>query len=262
MQTERAYKKVVLAIAGHDPTGAAGIQADIESIAAAGCQCVSIITALTIQNTAEFIELIPQQADQFRQQCQVLLSDIKIDACKIGLIGDLSIAESITDIIDSMINVPVVFDPVLNAGAGKALVTGELSGYLLRELSGRVNVLTPNFTEARQLTGHSDVYRAGEQLLAAGCPHVLVTGADEKTAEVTNILFSEGHDPVHYSWKRLSGIFHGSGCTLSSAIAANLANGIDPASAIEAAQEYTWKSLQHGQQFGHGQTHPDRFHDE
>ena len=261
MQAESTQKKVVLALAGHDPSGAAGIQADIESITANGCQCVSVITALTIQNTAEFLELLPQQAIHFRRQCQVLLADIDIDACKIGLIGDLALAEIIAEEIDTMINVPVVLDPVLFAGVGQDLATSELTAYIRGELINRAEVLTPNFAEARQLTGHSDVYRAGQQLVAAGCPHVLVTGADEKTADVINIHFSESHDPVHYTWERLSGTFHGSGCTLSSAIAAYLAMGTAPATAIEAAQEYTWKSLQHGRQFGHGQIHPGRFHD-
>ena len=260
MQTEGARKKVVLAIAGHDPTGAAGIQADIESIAAAGCQCVSIITALSNQNTSEFLELIPQQPENFRNQCRTLLADIKPDACKIGLIGDLSIAEVITETIDSLIKVPLVFDPVMNAGAGKSLATVELQEYIVRELLNRAFVLTPNYNEARQLTGNNDIYGAGEQLVVAGCPYVLITGADEHTSEVTNILFYDGGNPEHYKWERLTGIYHGSGCTLSSTIAAYLANGTDPVTAIEAAQEYTWKSLKHGQQFGRRQVHPDRFH--
>lgn len=260
MQMESGRKKVVLAIAGHDPTGAAGIQADIESIAAAGCQCVSVITSLTIQNTSEFVELITQQPEHFREQCRTLLSDIEPDACKIGLIGDLSIAEIITVTIDKLKNVPVVFDPVMQAGTGKPLATDGLKDYLAREMIKRTFAMTPNYNEARQLTGHGDVYRAGEKLVAEGCPYVLVTGADENTPEVTNILFHKGGGPEHYKWERLTGIYHGSGCTLSSAIAAYLAKGTDPVTAVEAAQEYTWKTLKYGQQYGRSQIHPDRFH--
>ena len=262
MQMESGRKKVVLAIAGHDPSGAAGIQADIETIAAADCQCISLITALTIQNTADFLGLIPQQAQQFRQQCLTLLSDIDIDACKIGLIGDLPIAETITEILDQLSGVPLVYDPVINAGVGKPLATDELTAYISRELLPRADVLTPNCREARQLTGHDDIYEAGKQLVACGCPHVLVTGADEDTARVCNILFHSQGDPVQYDWERLAGMYHGSGCTLSSAIAANLANGMEPVTAIEAAQEFTWKSLKNGHRYGRNQIHPNRFYDD
>lgn len=260
MQKESAQKKVVLAIAGHDPTGAAGIQADIETISAAGCQCVSIITALTRQNTLEFLELIPQQPEHFRKQYTTLLADIKPDACKIGLIGSLSIAEIITEIIDTVKTVPIVLDPIINAGAGNALTTPEMVEYITRDILKRVFVLTPNSREARQLTGLGDIYEAGEKLVAAGCPYVLVTGADEKTSAVTNILFTRDGSPENYQWERLPGIYHGSGCTLSSAIAASLAQGTEPLTAIRTAQEYTWKCLKYGGQYGRNQMHPDRFH--
>ena len=253
-------KKVVLAIAGHDPSGAAGIQADIESIAAAGCHAVSIITVLTGQNTTSFQELIPQQPDNFRKQCQVLLSDITIDACKIGLLGDLAIAKVICETLENLKDVPVVLDPIIKAGTGKLLTTTELSEYISRELLQRACVLTPNYAEARCLTGYNDIHQAGEKLLESGCPHVLITGADEDTALVTNILFATHTDPVSYQWERLQGTYHGSGCTLSSAIAAFIAQGSPIKTAIEAAQEYTWKTLKYGFRIGHGQMHPDRFY--
>lgn len=262
MQKESTQKKVVLAIAGHDPSGAAGIQADIETITAAGCQCVSLITALTVQNTSVFLDLIPQQTEHFRQQCQTLLSDIDIDACKIGLVGDLSIAEIIVEIIDTLIDVPVVYDPVMSAGVGKPLATGALKDYIGRELLSRADVLTPNYGEARLLTGEDDICKAGQQLVAHGCPYVLVTGADEDTAQVSNILFHGRGDPLYYNWERLAGTYHGSGCTLSSAIAACLAKGMDTLTAIEAAQEFTWKSLKNGRRYGRGQIHPNRFYGE
>ena len=259
MPVENTNKKVVLAIAGHDPSGAAGIQADIESIAAAGCQAVTVITVLTVQNTSTFYEQIPQAPDNFRKQSQALLSDIAVDACKIGVIGDLAIAGVITEILDTLHKIPVVFDPIIHAGAGKLLTSTELTEYIVRELLRRTCVLTPNYAEARHLTGYDDIYRAGEKLVSGGCPHVLITGADEATKLVTNILFAAGADPVVYQWERLPGTYHGSGCTLSSAIAAHMAKGNDIKTAIESAQEYTWKSLYHGKSLGLGQIHPDRF---
>ncbi|MBF8268765.1 MAG: Phos pyr kin protein [Gammaproteobacteria bacterium] len=259
MQGKNIPKKVVLAMAGHDPSGAAGIQADIESIAAAGCHAVTIITALTAQNTASFQELVPQQSDNFRKQCLSLLSDITIDACKIGLLGNLVIATVISEILDKL-DVPVVLDPIIKAGTGKLLTTTELSTYISRELLHRVRVLTPNCAEARSLTGCKEIYQAGEKLLEWGCPHVLITGADEETIQVTNILFTAHTDPVPYQWERLPGTYHGSGCTLSSSIAAFIAQGNAIKTAIEAAQEYTWKTLKYGCRLGHGQIHPNRFH--
>ena len=259
MHTFQNRKKVVLTIAGHDPSGGAGIQADIESIIAAGCQAVSLVTALTVQNTSAFHTLIPQAPDIFRRQCDALLSDITIDACKIGLIGDLAIASVIAEVLNQL-RVPVVFDPILKAGTGVLLTNPELNACMLRELFPRTTVLTPNCAEARQLTGSSDIHQAGELMLAGGCQYVLVTGADEATTQVTNILFAHDAAPVTYQWERLPGIYHGSGCTLSAAIAARLALDSDIPGAVAAAQEYTWNSLRNGLQLGHGQLHPNRFY--
>lgn len=261
MQTHCTQKKVVLTIAGHDPSGAAGIQADMESIAAAGCQCISLITVLTIQNTSRFDRMIPQQPEDFIQQYKSLSSDIKFDACKIGLIGDLAVAEAVSEIVTDLEQVPVVLDPVLHAGTGTPLATRQLIEFVKTKLLPNINVLTPNCLEARQLTGTEDTYAAGQKLLESGCPYVLITGADEPTTQVTNILFHAGDEPIPYEWERLPGAFHGSGCTLSSTIASNLANGAEPASAIAAAQEYTWQALKHGYRLGLSQIHPDRFHD-
>ena len=260
MPAESSRKKVVLAIAGHDPSGAAGIQADIESIAANGCRTVSIITVLTVQNTSIFQEMVVQKPDDFRKQCQMLLSDIPIDACKIGLLGDLAITKVITEILDNLQEVPVVFDPIIKSGTGKVLTTPELLEYISQVLLQRTSVLTPNYMEARQLTGCNDIYQAGERLLESGCPHILITGADEKTDLVTNILFEAHADPVPYQWERMQGVFHGSGCTLSSAIAALIAKGSTIKTAIEAGQEYTWKTIKYGYPLGHGQLHPNRFY--
>jgi len=248
-----------LTIAGHDPSGGAGVQADIESIIAAGCQAVSLITALTAQNTSTFQTLIPQTPDIFREQCEALLSDISIDACKIGLIGDLAIATVITEVLDQL-QVPVVLDPIMRAGTGVLLTKPELNDCMLREIFPRTTVLTPNCAEARKLTGSSDIHEAGERMLAGGCQYVLITGADEATTQVTNILFAHDARPVTFQWERLPGVYHGSGCTLSAAIAARLALDSDIPAAVAAAQEYTWNTLRNGLQLGHGQLHPNRFY--
>jgi hydroxymethylpyrimidine/phosphomethylpyrimidine kinase len=257
---DTSRKPVVLVMGGHDPTGAAGIQADIESIMVAGCQCVSLITVLTAQNTSEFKQVIPQTAENFRLQCQTLLSDIPIDVCKIGLIGDLGIAEVIVEALAKLNDVPVVVDPILQSGTGWTLAAGQLREFIQRSLLRRATVATPNSTEARLLSGCQDIYQAGEKLLAIGCPQVLITGADEATAEVSNILFMQDAEPVVYHWERLPGMYHGSGCTLAALTAAGIAKGYPVKTAIETAQEHTWKALKHGRRYGRLQLHPDRFH--
>ena len=260
MHTDSPGRRVVLVIAGHDPSGGAGVQADIETITANGCGCVSVITALTAQNTSGFSALYPQQPGRFRKQARMLTADINVHAVKLGLIGSVALADSISAILSELpAGLPVVFDPVLAAGSGEPVAGRELMKAMRTKLFGLTTILTPNITEARLLARRKDIHRAAEELLKWGCQSVLVTGADENTPKVRNILFSRDFAPEHYEWERLPGIFHGSGCTLSSSIAAQLAQGLDIKTAASRAQEYTWQTLKHGYQLGGGQKHPDRF---
>jgi len=250
----------VLVFAGHDPTGGAGIQADIESITANGCRCVSVITSLTAQNTTEFNGLYPQKTSHFRTEARLLLSDVKIDACKIGLIGKAELVKEICHLFASLPpDLPVVIDPVLVSGTGTSVATKSLVIAMRKNLFAFTTVLTPNAAEARLLTGHKDIHRAAGKLLDWGCRSVLVTGADEKKPRVENILFSREFETEFYDWERLPGTYHGSGCTLSSSIAAHLARGFDIKTAVLRAQEFTWLSLKHGHRIGSKQIHPQRF---
>jgi len=253
-------KPVVLVLSGHDPTGAAGIQADIESIAATGSHSVSVITSLTAQNTACFEKIYPLDAQGFRKQAQLLLSDIHIHACKIGLIGDALLAEVIAELLAAETSLPVVLDPVIAAGTGENIASQNLLETIKLKLLPLTTILTPNTREARQLTGLENINHCADQLLQYGCKHVLITGADEKTRQVTNILFSQGKAPESFVWERLRDQYHGSGCTLSSSISGYIAQGNDVREAVEKGQEYTWNTLVHGQQLGQKQKHPDRFY--
>ena len=253
--------RVVLVFAGHDPSGGAGIQADIETITASGCRCVSLITALTAQSTRGFTALYPQQPARFRKQARLLTADIKVHACKLGLIGSIALADSISVILSELpAGLPLVFDPVLAAGSGEAVAGRELMKAIRTRLLKSTTVLTPNAAEARLLTRRKDIHQAAEVLLKWGCGSVLVTGADEDMPLVRNTLFGRDFEPEYYEWDRLPGIYHGSGCTLSSSIAAQLALGEDIKSAVYKAQEYTWQTLKHGFQLGGGQKHPNRFY--
>lgn len=247
-------------MSGHDPTGAAGIQADIESISIAGCKCISVVTALTVQNTSTFNEVIPQTEENFKNQARCLLSDINVDACKIGLLGDIHVARAISGILDSIPEIPVVFDPIISSGTGKYLLNAEIIELIKYELLKKTFILTPNRSEARQLTGIDDIYKEGESLLKSGAANVLITGADDNTEKVNNVFFCRDSDPAVYEWERLPGVYHGSGCTLSATIAAYIATGMGTRTAIEDAQEYTWKTLKYGTKTGLDQKHPDRFY--
>lgn len=252
-------KPVVLVLAGHDPSGAAGIQADIESLTANGCHAATVLTCMTTQNTACFKEYIPVRAGDFLQQVDMVLEDMPITACKIGLAGDTGILAAIEKLLLRLHHIPVVIDPVIGAGSGASILTADLVRILRDKILPRATVITPNSVEARALSGQTDLEAAGTHLLNLGCQAVLITGTHEPAEPVINTLFLPHERPEEYSWDRLPGSYHGSGCTLSSAIAAQLALGAEIRPAIYTAQQYTWTALKHGVRLGQSQSHPDRF---
>ncbi len=254
-------KPVVLVIAGHDPSGGAGIQADIEAISNAGCHAATVITSLTAQNTQQVNEIIPQNPASFRKQISLVLEDMEISACKIGMIGNTELIGIIQNQL-LKINVPIVLDPVLGSTSGQSFTDDNICKAILSSLVPMTTILTPNSDEARILSKSSDLNTAAKKLLTLGVKSVLITGADEKTDIVTNSFYNRKDAPVEYHWQRLSGSFHGSGCTLSSRIAALLALGYELKTAIEKAQAYTWNTLNHGLKLGRGQAQPDRFYEE
>jgi hydroxymethylpyrimidine/phosphomethylpyrimidine kinase len=154
--------------------------------------------------------------------------------------------------------VPIVIDPVLRAGTGPSVADHGTVDIYRRRLLRLCTVLTPNCAEARVLAGCEDAAEAARRLCAMGTANVLVTGADEATPSVVNILHRASGDTIRYEFERLPGQFHGSGCTLSAALAAFLARGLDVETASRLAQEYTHDALRHGRRLGRGQQHPDR----
>jgi hydroxymethylpyrimidine/phosphomethylpyrimidine kinase len=156
-------------------------------------------------------------------------------------------------------DIPVVLDPVLVAGGGTDLSNQPLLDTIIELLLPCTTVLTPNSEEARKLTGLSDLNDCGLKLLELGCDAVLITGTHEDTPSVSNQLFYDGRCWETYSWDRLPGSYHGSGCTLAASIAALMAHGLTPLQAVQEAQEYTWNSLNVAYQPGKGQYNPNRF---
>lgn len=251
-------RPIVLSIAGHDPSGGAGIQADIEAIVALGCHPATAVTCLTIQDSNNVSELIPMPAEQTRRQIAAVLADYPVKVIKIGLIGTSEMARMIGEVITQRPDIPVILDPVLAAGGGTELSGERLIEQIRRSLLPRVTLATPNAAEARRLTGERLTAQCAEIILETGCKGVLITGADEAETEVINTLYRPGGSTTRLKWPLLSESYHGSGCTLASAIAALLAHGKSIEEAVSGAQKYTWETLAHGWRPGKGQYLPLR----
>jgi hydroxymethylpyrimidine/phosphomethylpyrimidine kinase len=256
---------IVLTFAASDPTGGAGLQADLLTLASMGCHPLSVVTALTVQDTRGVEGMLAIDAEWVADQARRLLEDMPIAAFKLGVLGSTENVTAVAEIVSDYPDVPMILDPVLASGRGDALATDDMVEALRELLMPQASIVTPNSIEARRLAEEDDdaeepgLEESARRLLALGCEYVLVTGTHEATAEVVNTLY--GHQGVvrEDRWQRLPGSYHGSGCTLASAIAAALANGLEMAEAVREAQEYTWQALAGGFRPGMGQLLPDRF---
>jgi hydroxymethylpyrimidine/phosphomethylpyrimidine kinase len=252
------HPPIVLAIAGHDPCGGAGIQADIEAISANGCRAATVITCLTVQDTRDVMELVPVKPALVEAQARAVLADLPVAAIKIGLIGDGATAGMLAALLTEFPRIPVVLDPVLAAGGGTELAGKRLLDAIRRQLLPQTTLITPNSEEARRLGEQEELEACAGRLLSLGCGNVLITGTHEEETEVINRLFLAGGEAISRNWPRLPGSYHGSGCTLASAIAAGIALGRPLPEAVAEAQSYTWQSLTHAHSPGRGQALPDR----
>lgn len=257
---------IVMTFAASDPTGGAGVQADLLTLASMGCHPLSVVTALTIQDTRGVEDVMQIDADWVADQARALLEDMPVAVFKLGMLGSAEVVSVIAEILADYPDVPLVLDPVLASGRGDALADEETVDAIRELLLPQTTILTPNSIEARRLALDEDVEdddpglaECAARLVAAGCEYVLVTGTHENTPQVVNVLYAEQGVVRSDPWERLSGSYHGSGCTLASAIAANLANGLDVAEAVRDAQDYTWQALAAGFRPGMGQFIPDRF---
>lgn len=257
---------IVLAFAATDPTGGAGIQADLLTLSSMGCHALSVVTAITVQDTAGVENLQAIDSDWVADQARLVLEDMQVVAFKIGLIGSIENVAVIAEVVSDYPDVPLIFDPVLSSGRGEELATEDMILAMRELLLPQTTILTPNSREARRLAqgdGEDDdelaLSGAAEKLIALGCEYVLITGTHENTPKVVNTLYGQEGVVRSDSWERLAGSYHGSGCTLAAAIAATLANGVELPQAVREAQEYTWQTLNAGFRPGMGQYIPDRF---
>lgn len=242
---------LVLTFAASDPTGGAGLQADVLTLAALGCHPLSVVTGITVQDTRGVESLDAVDAALVGRQAEKLLAEIKVAAFKLGVLGSAANARVIARIAARHPRVPLVLDPVLASGRGDPLAGDDLIESLLEEVVPRATLVTPNSVEAKRLGGE-------RALLERGCKYVLITGTHEQTSEVVNTLYDASGKVREDRWPRLPGSYHGSGCTLASACAAQLAQGLAIEDAVRAAQEFTWQSLSAGFRPAQGQFIPRR----
>jgi hydroxymethylpyrimidine/phosphomethylpyrimidine kinase len=257
------FPPVVLTFAASDPSGGAGLQADLLALASMGCHPLSVVTALTVQDTAGVEGVLAIDSDWVADQARCLLEDMPVDAFKIGVLGSVENIAAIAEIISDYPDVPLVFDPVLASGRGDELANDDMTSAMRELLLPHTTILTPNSMEARRLADHDDdseptLHQCADWLVRLGCEYVLITGTHEATPQVVNTLYAKSGVVRSDSWPRLPGNYHGSGCTLASAIAAMLANGIEMSQAVREAQEYTWQTLKKAYRPGMGQHLPDR----
>ena len=250
---------IVLSISGHDPSGGAGIQADIEAITALGCRAATVVTCITVQDTVDVRRVAPLASDLVDEQLRTLMNDIKVRVIKIGLLGDAAVADVVAAVLSDHPDIPVILDPVLAAGGGRELAARDLIRSIQGNLLPLTRLITPNSPEARRLADRPSLEECATNLLQGGCQAVLITGTHEQKPEVTNLLYRVGQEPLRSTWPRLAGSHHGSGCTLASAIAALLAGGLTLEEAVLEGQKYTWDALSFGTAPGKGQSLPDRF---
>ena len=251
----------VLSIAGSDSGGGAGIQADLKTFAALGCYGMTAITALTAQNTQGVSGIHAVPPAFLKAQIQAVVEDIGVDAVKLGMLHAPEVVEVVAWAIDHYQLPNVVLDPVMVATSGDRLIAAETVNVLVRELFPRAVVVTPNVDEAALLVGHPieaahALEPAAAELLAMGARAVLVKGGHLPGDEVVDLLAQRGGHLLRLASERIaSRNLHGTGCTLSSAIAAHLALGAELPEAVASARDYVIGAMRAGAQVQVGQGH-------
>ncbi len=254
-------KPCVLVFAGSDPSGGAGISADIEAIAAQGAHALPIITAITVQDNDRVFSIHPVASELILQQAQTLLNKIAVNVIKIGIIANQAnagaLATWISRIKQKQPDLQIVLDPVLASGHGDALAI-ENALDIMTPLLRIATLITPNLPEAALLCPNTtSTLQQAQSLMNFGASGILIKGGHSLDAAITNSWF-HGEKQIDWQWPRLPGAFHGSGCTLASAIAGQLACGKSMHDAIDMAQTWCQSTLEHAYSIAPGQLIPQR----
>lgn len=252
---------VVLSFNLHDSTGASGLTADIEAINSQACRGFSVVTCLSVQDSQMVSSLIPIDADIIAQSARAVLEDTPVDAIKIGLIGSEEGVEEIHQILQDYGDIPVVYDPMLLSTNGVEFAENDLIDAIGELLIPQVGMMTLSQDEAGMLLPGADNSAAMMNgLMDRGCDHLLLSGRRQSGETVINTLYHNYRVIEEFEWPRLTHEFYGAGCTLSAALAALRAQGLDWLSACREAQSYCWQCLRHASRYGMGQFQPNRFY--
>ncbi len=246
-------------LSGLDPSGGAGIQADIQAITSIGAHPLPVITCLTVQDTRNVYGAEPVSPDLIKQQLECLAQDTPIHAIKTGALGNAEVVEVLVEFVQKHSGVPLIVDPVIKAAGGGDLADDALVTAMKDKLFARAEMITPNGIELAQLGGSDDPAEAARNLLQTGCESVLATGGHGTGIHIINTLYNHAPEPMEWEVERVgSNEYHGTGCTLAAAIAAGRAMGLSPRAAISQAQNYVHRALLHALTVGQGQRVPDR----
>ncbi|MFN1217332.1 bifunctional hydroxymethylpyrimidine kinase/phosphomethylpyrimidine kinase [Chryseobacterium kwangjuense] len=242
----------VLTIAGFDGSGGAGIQADIKTASALGCFSTSVLTALPVQNTQGVRKIYPIPVEAVADQIEAILDDIFLDAIKIGMVHTPQLVETIVSTLGKYKKIPIVFDPVMVATSGHRLIEEDTITAITEKLFPVADIITPNMDEAAILAKMKvetleDLYTAGKEIKKLGCKNILLKGGHQETSTITS-LFHDEHGNYHpfETVKFNTNNTHGSGCTLSSAIAVYLARGKTLFESVALGQDYVYHAIENG----------------
>ena len=255
----------MLSVAGSDPSGGAGIQADLKAVEACGGYAVTAITSVTVQNTLGVQRLLPLDAAIVADQLRVLLDDLEVAAVKTGTLGSPAVAQLLADMLQAGPCCPLVVDPVLRSSSGHELNGGATLRAITERLAPLATLLTPNLGEAAEMSGLevrtiADAERAGRRLLASGWNAVLVKGGHGDSAVTTDLLVTACGARRFETPRIESSSTHGTGCVHASAIATGLARGLPLEQAVGRAKEFITDCIRHGLRMGHGVGPVDPLH--
>ena len=245
----------VLLFSGLDPSGAAGVSADIETINQFGVTPLPIITTLTAQNTQRVLSLEPTKSSLLELQFKLIDEDISFNTVKIGLLGSPYQVKVISKLLRDRRGVNIILDPIISSSTEHILSSNEMIDAIKKELIPLCLILTPNLAELNALAPGLNEESAISSL---NCPWVLLTTSDSSEIQVEHRLYHDSNLIRKFTYKKLAGQYHGSGCTLSSAIAALVALDVPVEDACEKALDYTYQSLLSAKKVGKMQYHPNR----
>lgn len=252
---------VVMTLSSHDPSGSAGIQADIETTASLGCHCTPIITAICAKDTRALLDMRPAETGLLIEQARAILEDMPVKAIKIGLIGSVENVEAIHSILHDYPELPVVVDPVTAEFNHEVFNAPAVISAIQTLLLPKATIATPDLTEALEFAQQADTVDAcAQEILETGCTYVLISGTRRTSNEYESCFYSKGQVVKRYHWPRIPQISHGCGATLAASIASYLAHGLRIEDAVEQGQQFTWNALASSRRLGMGKRIPNRMH--